>query len=77
MTRSSGPTPPHTGPGGSAATEAAGSTCRDPRGTCYLASSAVVAVRERLGTVLGGQPVVPASLLDDVVVSTLHLPRRT
>ena len=46
----------------------------DPRGTCYLASSAVVAVRERLGTVLGGQPVVAASLLDDVVVSTLHLP---
>jgi hypothetical protein len=34
----------------------------------------VVAVRERLGTVLGGQPVVPASLLEDVVVSTLHLP---
>jgi RES domain len=45
-----------------------------PRGTCYLASSAVFAVRERLGTVLGGQPVVPASLLADVVVSTLHLP---
>jgi hypothetical protein len=45
-----------------------------PRGTCYLASSPVVAVRERLGTVLGGQPVVAASLLADVVVSTLHLP---
>lgn len=45
-----------------------------PRGTCYLASSAVVALRERLGVVLGARPVVPASLLDDVVVSTLHLP---
>jgi hypothetical protein len=44
-----------------------------PRGTCYLASSAVAALRERLGTVLGSRPVVPASLLDDVVVSTLHL----
>ena len=32
-----------------------------PRGTCYLADSAVVAVRERLGIVLGGRPVVPAS----------------
>ena len=45
-----------------------------PRGTCYLADSAVVAVRERLGVVLGGRPVVPASLLTYVVVSTLHLP---
>jgi hypothetical protein len=45
-----------------------------PRGTCYLASTAVAALRERLGIVLGARPVVPASLLDDVVVSTLHLP---
>jgi hypothetical protein len=45
-----------------------------PRGTCYLASSAVVAVRERLGIVLGGEPVVAASLLEGVVVSTLYLP---
>ena len=45
-----------------------------PRGTCYLADSAVVAVRERLGIVLGGRPVVPASLLTYVVVSTLHVP---
>ena len=46
-----------------------------PRGTCYLADSAVVAVRERLGTVLGGRAVVPASLLDGVVVSALRLPQ--
>jgi hypothetical protein len=45
-----------------------------PRGTCYLADSAVVAVRERLGVVLGGRPVVPTFLLSYVVVSTLHLP---
>jgi RES domain len=45
-----------------------------PRGTCYLASLAVAALRERLGIVLGSRPVVPASLLDDVVISTLHLP---
>ena len=45
-----------------------------PRGTCYLASSSVVALRERLGVVLGARPVVPASLLENVVVSTLHLP---
>ena len=45
-----------------------------PRGTCYLASSSVVALRERLGVVLGVRPVVPASLLENVVVSTLHLP---
>ncbi len=45
-----------------------------PRGTCYLADSAAVAVRERLGTVLGTRATVPASLLDGVVVSRLHLP---
>ncbi len=45
-----------------------------PRGTCYLADSAAVAVRERLGTVLGARATVPASLLDGVVVSRLHLP---
>lgn len=45
-----------------------------PRGTCYLAESAVVAIRERLGTVLGGAADVPASMLDGAVVSTLELP---
>lgn len=45
-----------------------------PRGTCYLADSAVAAVRERLGTVLGASPAVPSSLLDTVVVSTLSVP---
>lgn len=48
----------------------------DPRGTCYLADSALTAVRERLGVVLGGSPTAPASLLDGVVVSRLHLPER-
>lgn len=45
-----------------------------PRGTCYLATSAVVALRERLGAVLGGSPYVAASLLEDVVVSRLRVP---
>lgn len=45
-----------------------------PRGTCYLADSALVAVRERLGVVLGGAALVPSSLLAGVVVSRLQLP---
>jgi hypothetical protein len=45
-----------------------------PRGTCYLAGSALVALRERLGVVLGRSPVVPASLLEGAVVSRLALP---
>lgn len=45
-----------------------------PRGTCYLADSPVVAVRERLGVVLGSRATVPASLLDAVVVSRLAVP---
>jgi hypothetical protein len=46
-----------------------------PRGTCYLADDALVAVRERLGLVLGAEPFVPASLLEDAVVSRLRAPR--
>lgn len=45
-----------------------------PRGTCYLATSALAALRERLGVVLGCRPVVPASLLVGAVVSTLAAP---
>ena len=45
-----------------------------PRGTCYLATDPAVAVRERLGAVLGGAPYVPASLLEGVVVSRLGVP---
>lgn len=45
-----------------------------PRGTCYLAASALAALRERLGVVLGRRPVVPASLLTGAVVSTLAAP---
>ena len=45
-----------------------------PGGTCYLATDPAVAVRERLGGVLGGAPFVPVSLLEDVVVSRLRVP---
>jgi len=45
-----------------------------PRGTCYLATDPAVAVRERLGAVLGGVPYVPVSLLEGVVVSRLGVP---
>ena len=49
---------------------------RAPRGTCYLADTPLAAVRERLGVVLGGAPLVPASLVAEVVVSRLRLPCR-
>jgi hypothetical protein len=42
-----------------------------PRGTCYLASSALVAVRERLGPVLAARESLPATVLEGVVVSRL------
>ena len=45
-----------------------------PQGTCYLADSALVAVRERLGVVLGGSAEVPAGLFVGTVVSRLTLP---
>jgi hypothetical protein len=45
----------------------------EPRGTCYLAERPLVAVRERLGVVLGGAAEVPSSLLEGVVVSRLVL----
>ncbi len=45
-----------------------------PRGTCYLADTALAALRERLGVVLGGSPAVPSSLLAGAVVSALQLP---
>ena len=44
----------------------------EPRGTCYLATSATAALRERLGPVLARRTTVPASTLDGVVVSTLQ-----
>ncbi len=46
-----------------------------PRGTCYLADDPLVALRERIGVVLGGAGQVPASLLEETVVSRLHLSR--
>ncbi|MEO3935193.1 RES domain-containing protein [Dermatophilaceae bacterium Soc4.6] len=46
-----------------------------PRGTCYLADDPLVALRERIGVVLGGADQVPASLLEATVISRLHLPR--
>jgi hypothetical protein len=46
-----------------------------PRGTCYVATTAVAAVRERLGVVLGGATTVPSALLDGAVVSRLRLPQ--
>lgn len=46
-----------------------------PAGTCYLATTALVALRERLGPVLGARDNVPATLLDGVVVSRLLTPR--
>lgn len=42
-----------------------------PRGTCYLASTALAAVRERLGPVLATRTTLPATTLDGVVVSRL------
>ncbi|GAB3437940.1 hypothetical protein GCM10027517_09890 [Phycicoccus ginsengisoli] len=45
-----------------------------PRGTCYAALDRCSAVRERLGPVLGGRREVPASLLEEVLVSRLRLP---
>ena len=42
-----------------------------PRGTCYLATSALVAVRERLGPVLAAARRLPVGALDGVVVSRL------
>lgn len=45
-----------------------------PGGTSYLADSPVSALRERLGTVLGESSTVPASLLEDSVVSALSVP---
>jgi hypothetical protein len=44
-----------------------------PRGTCYLALDPLSALRERLGPVLGASQLVPASLLESVVVSRLRI----
>lgn len=49
---------------------------RSPRGTCYLATSPAAAVRERLGPVLAARMGLPATVLDDVVVSRLRPGRR-
>lgn len=45
-----------------------------PRGTCYLASSAAAAVRERIGPDLAAHRLIPASLLHDRVISQLTVP---
>lgn len=45
-----------------------------PRGTCYVATDALSALRERLGPVLGGAHAVPESLLESAVVSRLRVP---
>ena len=45
-----------------------------PRGTCYVGLDPCSAVRERLGPVLGSRREVPASLLEEAVVSVLRLP---
>jgi hypothetical protein len=42
-----------------------------PRGTCYLASAALAAVRERLGPVLAARSALPTAALEGVVVSRL------
>ena len=43
-------------------------------GTCYTAYDPESAVRERLGPVLAGRTLLPASALEDAVVSRLRLP---
>lgn len=45
-----------------------------PRGTCYLASSASAAIRERIGPDLVAGGLIPASLLGGRIVSRLALP---
>jgi hypothetical protein len=46
-----------------------------PRGTCYLATTALAALRERLGPVLARRATLPATTLEGVVVSRLRLGR--
>jgi len=46
-----------------------------PRGTCYLASDAQTALRERLGPTLAGLSSVEAADVDGVAVSLLPVPR--
>ena len=65
------------GPGGFGTAGGGRFDLSDPRGTCYLALDPCSAVRERLGPVLGGRREVPASLLEEVLVSTLHVPGPT
>src|SRR5690606_18326146 len=45
----------------------------EPDGTCYVADSARVALRERLGPVLGGAASIPRAAVAGVVVSHLAL----
>lgn len=45
-----------------------------PRGTCYLADDPLVALRERLGPVLGEAGALPVSLLEATLVSRLPAP---
>ena len=46
-----------------------------PKGTCYLASDATSALRERLGPTLSGVSSVEAADVDGVAVSRLPIPR--
>lgn len=46
-----------------------------PHGTCYLANNPLAALRERLGPVLAQRTSIPASLLEESVVSRLRVPR--
>jgi hypothetical protein len=46
----------------------------EPCGTCYVALDRGTALRERLGPRIVAADAVPISLLDDAVVSRLHLP---
>lgn len=50
--------------------------CPPPEGTCYLAGSAVAALRERLGRRLVAHRAVTAAELDGVLVSALRVLRR-
>jgi hypothetical protein len=47
-----------------------------PNGTCYLASSASAAIRERVGPDMIARGAIPASLLTGRVVSRLRLPEQ-
>ncbi|MEO6715266.1 MAG: RES domain-containing protein [Mycobacteriales bacterium] len=63
-----------TGPWWFSSTGAGRFDLQEPRGTCYLASSARAAVRERIGPDFTAHAMVPRSLLQGRVVSALPVP---